>query len=177
MRCILFHKWNGCVCKECGIKRSEIISYKEYQRLESSSQYHKWDGCVCVICGETRSSAPGIELKHDFDRCVCRKCGIKKQFNEQGHIWSEGKCSKCGIFDSKKSARSEHKICYYCKKPIISEEKWVSDKLSEIAYCPQCGRTAYCKKCQKEVPVAYHYYDYEDSIGSLCFYCKNSISE
>ena len=60
----LFHKWNGCMCEQCGKTRDKQHIYKhnidkcedecKLCGAKSSVRHHSWNGCVCEICGDTR---------------------------------------------------------------------------------------------------------------------------
>jgi hypothetical protein len=69
------HKWNGCICKNCGITRDEE---------------HVWNGCKCSKCSKTRNDQHDWSM--DCEKCV--KCGT---IRENQHNWKASKCTKCGI--------------------------------------------------------------------------------
>ena len=70
-RCLLGHKWNGCICEKCGSTRDEG---------------HDWDLCrgVCRKCGKTQPE------RHEWDGCRCIRCG------KEQHEWEGNLCKRCG---------------------------------------------------------------------------------
>jgi hypothetical protein len=72
IKCLFGHKWNGCKCNRCGVKRDEA---------------HTWDGCHCVVCYKLRDEA------HSWDRCRCTVC---YEVRDIDHTWSKGECAVCG---------------------------------------------------------------------------------
>jgi hypothetical protein len=78
-----FHKWNNCICINCGKSRDENHNFRpvenkciqicSYCHKEIPSE-HKWEGCKCINCGETRNTG------HEWDKTThkCRKCDCNK---------------------------------------------------------------------------------------------------
>ena len=63
--CKIFgHKWNGCKCIKCGVRRDEGHNY-----LIAEGK------CVekCSICGKERT------IEHEWNGGKCKRCGVNEQ--------------------------------------------------------------------------------------------------
>ena len=60
-KCLLGHKWNGCICERCGTTRDEQHTWE-----------HIIDKCVekCAVCGKEHE-------KHTWVKGKCMTCGLE----------------------------------------------------------------------------------------------------
>lgn len=107
--CSIFgHKWYGCTCSRCGIRRDAGHSWKKC-RCEICGKIrdedHEWDHCRCSKCGKTRDEEHYFSYEHaEADgrllcRGTCRICGKTEEsdHDEQAMGNCVYKCRKCGF--------------------------------------------------------------------------------
>ena len=74
LKCILGHKWNGCICQNCGAARDEG---------------HDWDKCN----GRCRKCGKECPVEHEWKGCRCLRCNAQR---DEGHEWLDSICRWCG---------------------------------------------------------------------------------
>lgn len=112
----LAHKWNGCVCDQCGGTR------------------HIWNGCICERCGGIR------DFQHKLDGCQCVRCGSTI------HDWQlkgEGKgaklqCKRCGLAGKCPECNGTGEVV--CTHQSYYEDA-VVDHVCNNPDCPECHGT------------------------------------
>ena len=76
-RCLLWHSWDGCICRRCNPEaRLTVWGWR--------NRGHDLDGCFCRRCRQ---------WAHDWDGCVCRRC---EEAQDRDHEMRAGQCVKCG---------------------------------------------------------------------------------
>ena len=116
LKCLFWHKWDGCICVRCGKARDE---------------QHDWDGCRCRRCGQKRNE------QHDWDGCKCRRCG--KTRDEQHDIGVNCVCNKCG---QSMHYFGPNCVCTRCEQEIHDFSSYQSEHAWEQhRTCRRCGAT------------------------------------
>ena len=75
--CSRFHRWNGCYCAKCGLRRP------------AEARGHRWDGCTCSSCGISKRVEA---VEHKWDGCRCSSCFTVR---DEQHKWNGCECSIC----------------------------------------------------------------------------------
>lgn len=167
MGCLLWHKWNGCVCQKCGEKRNEGHRYQQVEgHCESRCSIcgdvqpidHVWDNCKCTQCGKTRDTDHKFtpvegrceimcavcgkvqSTKHTWEGCVCTRCG---ETRDAEHLFGSvnGQCSeRCGVCGREREKYTWIKgKCAQCGVEIASLTSLKTIKLSSIIQINERG--------------------------------------
>jgi len=190
------HKWNGCICVRCGIKRHSC---------------HEWQGCKCEKCGETRNAA------HSWSGCICERCNARR--DEEHEIEGctckvcgkeihttvlKGCCTQCGksvveyismqwgphsydqeIISGRRVNRYyniEDRKCYRCgiSPHLITYDDSIGRTSKKSENCITCGNVYYCEKCRKYIPVLVDMDNFSGAwraTGHRCPKCKGFVSK
>lgn len=101
---LLKHKWEGCRCRRCGLKRNTG---------------HSWNGCMCRRCGVRRNAG------HSWVGCTCTLCG---EWRNEGHRWQGCVCRICG----RRQHRFDSFVCSVCGERASMDD--ISKHLSDVVF-------------------------------------------